>query len=231
MRNPFEYGGIVLGDSFCNREQEKADLSRAIDNGEKLFVYSERRLGKTSLVQSVLRQLPRSHVAAYVELWPTDGEASFITALARAIVTSMTSSGTRLLKLAKELFSGLSPTLSVDDSGQPTLTFGVQRDKDLLPELEQVLAASARIQARGKYRPVVVFDEFQRIAEYDDDLVERRLRSVIQHQPEIPYLISRQPPAYHPIDVPRQRSTALPIGGSLPFEADRGFPLDPVHSP
>ncbi len=54
MRNPFQYGGIVAGDSFCNRGQEKADLLRAMENGEKLFVYSERRLGKTSLVQAVL---------------------------------------------------------------------------------------------------------------------------------------------------------------------------------
>ena len=68
MRNPFRYGGIVLGDAFCNRQQEQADLRRAIENGEKLFVYSERRLGKTSLVQAVLDQLPRSYAAAYVDL-------------------------------------------------------------------------------------------------------------------------------------------------------------------
>ena len=39
-------------------------------------MYSERRLGKTSLIQAVLGQLPRSYAAAYVDLWPTDGEAS-----------------------------------------------------------------------------------------------------------------------------------------------------------
>ena len=188
MKNPFQYGGIVLGDSFCNRERERKDLRRAIENGEKLFVYSERRMGKTSLIRSVLEQLPRSYVAAYVDLWPTDGETSFMTALAKAIATSMTSSGTRLLELAKELFGSLSPSLSVDDAGQPTLTFGVRRDGDLQPALEEVLGAPARIQERGKRRAVVVFDEFQRIAEYDDDLVERRLRSVIQHQPDVTYL-------------------------------------------
>ncbi len=188
MRNPFRYGGIVGGDAFCNREQEKADLLRAMENGEKLFVYSERRLGKTSLVQAVLKQLPRSCVAAYVDLWPTDGEASFVTALARGIAKSMSPSSDRLLKSAKELFSSLSPTLTVDESGKPTLTFGLRRDRDLAPVLEEVLSAPARIHARDKRRPAVVFDEFQRIAEYDDDLVERRLRSVIQHQPDVAYL-------------------------------------------
>ena len=76
MRNPFQYGSIVGGESFCNREQEKADLRRAMESGDKLFVYSERRLGKTSLVRAVLEQLPRSYAAAYVDLWPTDGEAA-----------------------------------------------------------------------------------------------------------------------------------------------------------
>jgi uncharacterized protein len=188
VKNPFQYGGIVAGDSFCNREQERADLRQAIENGEKLFVYSERRMGKTSLVQTVLRQLPDDYVAAYADLWPTDGQTSFVTTLAKAVATSMTSSGKRLLELAKELFGSLSPKLTVDDGGQPTLTFGVARHGDLQPALEEVLAAPARIQARGKRRAVVVLDEFQRIAEYDDDLVERRLRSVIQHQPDVAYL-------------------------------------------
>ena len=187
MRNPFRYGGIVLGEAFCNREREQADLLRAIENGEKLFVYSERRLGKTSLIQAVLDQLPRSTSAAYVDLWPTDGEVSFVIALAKAIAESMATSGSRLLELAKDLFGSLTPSLTVDDAGNPTLTFGVQRDKDLVPVLEQVLAAPARI-SDHKRRAVVVFDEFQRIAEYDSDLVERRLRSVVQRQPDVAYL-------------------------------------------
>ena len=187
MRNPFRYGGIVLGDAFCNRQQEQADLRRAIENGEKLFVYSERRLGKTSLVQAVLDQLPRSYAAAYVDLWPTDGEASFATALAKAVAESMSRSGSRLLQLAKEFFGSLAPSLTVDEAGKPTLTFGLERDRDLVPVLEQVLAAPARI-AGDQRRAVVVFDEFQRIAEYDSDMVERRLRSVVQRQQDVAYL-------------------------------------------
>jgi len=54
MKNPFQYGGVVSGDAFCNRKQEVEDLLRAMENGEKLFVYSERRFGKTSLVRSTV---------------------------------------------------------------------------------------------------------------------------------------------------------------------------------
>lgn len=54
MKNPFEYGGVVSGEAFCNRETEIGDLLRAIENADKLFVLSERRYGKTSLVTMAL---------------------------------------------------------------------------------------------------------------------------------------------------------------------------------
>ncbi|TMP97725.1 MAG: hypothetical protein E6L07_01970 [Verrucomicrobia bacterium] len=57
MRNPFEYGGVVSGEAFCNRQKELADLRRAMENAEKLFVFSERRYGKTSLVHGALGKI------------------------------------------------------------------------------------------------------------------------------------------------------------------------------
>src|SRR5438093_562216 len=98
MKNRFAYGGIVSGEAFCNRQKEKPDLRRAIQNHEKLFVFSERRFGKTSLLQAVLGELPRrSYVGAYGDLWPTDSETAFVSALAKAIAASMTSSVSKLL--------------------------------------------------------------------------------------------------------------------------------------
>jgi len=86
VKNPFEYGGVVSGDAFCNRQKELADLLRAMENGETLFLFSERRYGKTSLVRAALRKLPRKNfISAYVDLWPTDSEAAFVAAIAKAI--------------------------------------------------------------------------------------------------------------------------------------------------
>jgi len=102
LRNPFEYGGVVSGDAFCNRQKEVADLLRAMENAEKLFVFSERRYGKTSLVRAALSKLPRKNfVSAYVDLWPTDSEATFVGAVARAITESMSSSVEKLRETAR----------------------------------------------------------------------------------------------------------------------------------
>lgn len=57
MINPFQYGGIVGPEAFCNRAQELHDLKRAATNGDRLLIYAERRLGKTSLVKHVLDSL------------------------------------------------------------------------------------------------------------------------------------------------------------------------------
>jgi len=189
MKNPFEYGGVVTGDAFCNREAEKTDLLKAIRNDEKLFVFSERRFGKTSLVRSVIAKLPhKDTVSAYVDLWPTDDESSFVTALAKAITSSMTTSVEKLLTTAKELFSSLVPTITLNDEGKPELSFGFSRNVKIDQAIEEVLETADRIANKEKKNVVVVFDEFQQILQYENDLVERKLRSVIQNHRKVAYI-------------------------------------------
>jgi len=189
MKNPFEYGGVVTGEAFCNREKETRDLVRAMENGEKLFVFSERRYGKTSLVRAALRALPRKgFLCAYVDLWPTDSEATFATTVAKAITESMSTSVGKVLETAKKFFGSLSPSVTVDEEGKPVLTFGLGKQARIGLALEEVLETPARIAAKEGPRVVVVFDEFQQILEYESDQVERKLRSVIQDHRLVSYL-------------------------------------------
>jgi len=189
MTNPFKYGSVVTGEAFCNRKGELRDLRRAIENGEKLFVYSERRLGKTSLVRAAIGKLPqRKFIAVYVDLWPTDSETSFATTTAKAISQAVESSAKKMLDTGKMLFTQFVPSVTVDDEGKPTINFGTTVPRKTDVELEEVLKAPATIAARGKHRVAVVFDEIQRILEYESDLVERKLRSIIQHQTDVCYL-------------------------------------------
>ena len=68
MKNPFQYGSVVRGDDFCNRQKEIKELIRAMENSERLFVYSERRFGKTSMIHRALEKLPKQKfIHAYVD--------------------------------------------------------------------------------------------------------------------------------------------------------------------
>jgi AAA+ ATPase superfamily predicted ATPase len=189
MRNPFQYGGVVSGESFCNRTKEAADLRRSVENAEKLFVYSERRLGKTSLIRKVLAELPQEqYLTVYIDLWPTDGETSFVLACAKAFSEAMATNTDKLLHTAKTFFSRLVPSVTANDEGKPIVTFGFDQKRPDVPLLEEVLAMPAKAADKEGKRVVVVFDEFQQILEYESDVVERLLRSSIQHQSDVAYI-------------------------------------------
>ena len=189
VRNPFEYGGVVTGEAFCNRRKELADLLRAMENAEKLFVLSERRYGKTSLIRTALDRLPRrKFISAYVDLWPTDSETTFVAAVAKALTESMSSSVNRLIETAKKFFGNLSPSITIDDDGKPNLSFGLAKHARIEPVLAEVLETPKKIASKNGPRVVVVLDEFQQMLEYGSDRVERMLRSVIQNHHGVSYL-------------------------------------------
>ena len=189
MKNPFQYGGVVAEDAFCNRRKEIEELLRAIGNNEKLFVYSERRLGKTSLIQLVMSKLPKGkYLCVYIDLWPTDGEISFITSAAKAISEAMSTTAGKLLDNARTFFGSLKPQITVDDSGKPIVTFGISRVSKPTLEMDEVLVAPAKIANQRERKVLIVFDEFQQILEYDTDIIERRLRSIIQTHENVSYI-------------------------------------------
>ncbi len=189
MRNPFQYGGVVSGESFCNRTKETVDLRRSVENAEKLFVYSERRLGKTSLIRKVLAELPEEeYLTVYIDLWPTDGETSFVLTCAKAFSEAMATTTDKLLFTAKAFFSRLIPSVSANENGKPVVTFGFDKRRPDVPLLEEVLAMPAKAAEKEGKKVVIVMDEFQQILEYESDTVERLLRSNIQHQPDMAYI-------------------------------------------
>jgi len=189
LRNPFEYGNVVGEKSFCNRKEELEKLKRVFENSERLFLYSERRLGKTSLIKLALYNLPKNtYITAYADLWSTNSEAEFALALAKAVTEAAATATTKLLSLAKNVFGSLSPAVTTDEEGKPQVVFGINKENLNPPALDEVLEAVPNIARQTKKRLVIVLDEFQQIAEYKSDTAERRLRSAIQHHGEIAYV-------------------------------------------
>lgn len=189
MTNPFSYGGVVGNGEFCNRAQELADLKDLISSAGRCFVYAERRMGKSSLILRVLAELPKKQfLPVYIDLWPTDGTLAFATAIARATTAAAETKTTRLLELGKQLFGRLRPSVSLDEMGQPTVEFGVEGRTASKSELSEVLAAPQILAEKTGKIVVMVFDEFQQIAAYEDGLAERQIRSSIQHHHRVAYI-------------------------------------------
>lgn len=189
MKNPFEYGGIVRADAFCNRKNELDLVRRSMENSDNLFMYSERRLGKSSLVLKALSELPKpDYKYAYVDLWPTNSEADFIGVFARAITEAFSSTPQKMFEFSKQFFGSLRPVMSLDDTGKPQIGFGVAKDNPSAYSFDNILEVPQTAAIKFKTKVVVVLDEFQQVLSYESDTAERRLRSAIQKQDQVSYI-------------------------------------------
>ncbi len=189
MLNPFKYAGIVLENNFCNRKKEQEDIIKAIDNSDKLFIYSQRRMGKTSLIKQIINKLSKKdYLAIYIDVWPLVSESAFIKATAKAITESLNSNAQKMAQLAKRFFSQFAPTVSLDEEGKPSVSFGINKFKEEAKELENVLRIPEKYTEMKNKKVVIIFDEFQQVLEYGFDIIERKIRSILQTQNNMCYL-------------------------------------------
>lgn len=191
MKNPFDFGGAVGPAFFCNRTQEIDDLQQMAETARRVLIYGERRVGKTSLVRQVIDRLdPKRYLPIYVDLWPTNSASGFVSQMAEAITRASATSLDKMAQTVRKLFTSLTPSFTIDDSGEVRMEFGYRHSQKEIPGLREVLEAPARLARQGgtkKRRVVVIFDEFQQIAAYKNDEVERLLRSIIQFHEEVAY--------------------------------------------
>lgn len=191
MDNPFRYGELVTGDHFTNRTEELAELEQDLRSGQNVVVMSPRRLGKTSLILTVIARLRKQGVlVAYLDLFGTPTKASFVQALARAVYSGLLSPYQQKLKSIAETFRGLSvtPKLSMGADGTPTLELAPGRSEaDLDRDLEVLLAMPAKIAKDKNKRVVLILDEFQEIVDIDKHLIAR-MRTIFQHQTDVSHV-------------------------------------------
>lgn len=187
MQNPFSYSGIAKGAAFCNRQTEQKELLKYVKASQNVLLYSHRRYGKSSLVfrlfERIKRQRPKIDTLC-VELYGTTSEKDFVT----AILSSLNQIESRLEKLVKMVARAIQSVrleLSLDqDTGIPRVSasFGSGYQQELLTDVMGLLGRLSE-----KRKMVVVFDEFQEIANYKQKGFEKRLRAIIQTHANISY--------------------------------------------
>ena len=86
MANPFVYGEVVPGEAFVDREAELDRLVSDLGNGQKVFLISPRRYGKSSLIRQALESLRRrSALTVDVTVSSYSSYLAFLEGYARAI--------------------------------------------------------------------------------------------------------------------------------------------------
>ena len=194
MKNPFKYGGIVTGPYFADRSAEIKELTREMDNNNRVFLVSRRRFGKTCLLHHLKNRLEKSGtVCTYIDLNAHPDLRSFAGAITSMTIRALESNTDRLLKIFSS-FGKLRPNVEMSmhpDSLKAKLGVDVTGSrKDALEALIEGLAHAGTLAAKKQQKTVVIIDEFSDIEKYDGSTVEKALRSEIQKQEHIGYIFS-----------------------------------------
>jgi uncharacterized protein len=204
MQNPFVYGEVVSAATFVNRVVELDRLIGDLSSGQKIFLISPRRYGKSSLIRQALKSLARGGtLTVEVTVSSFSSYVAFLEGYARALMAAETKWDRARIWLSEAVRSARAevryvpdPTLATPGSGSLSVSFpSVRSDRDVSRLAQEVFALPARL-ATARKRPVVVaLDEFQAIGGFNGGSVEHALRAAVQHQREVGYVFAGSEPS------------------------------------
>jgi len=150
---------------------------------------SPRRYGKTSLIVRALEELKsKGRPTVYVDLFRASSIEEFVDIYAKSLFASIEGGVEKAIRLIKEMLPSLSPEVTIDEEGKPSLSLGLKRAKARY--MEDIFDLPERIAKKRGRRVVVAFDEFQEIAELGGARIEKMLRSYIQTHESVSYLFA-----------------------------------------
>ena len=198
--NPFVYGEVVPAAAFVDRLVELDRLVRDLTAAQKVFLISQRRYGKSSLIRRALAVMSRRQ-ALTVELTVSSFSSyvAFLEGFARAILAAETQwerARTWLRDAIQSARAEVRYSPGAAPLGALTVSFpGVRAGRDISRLAQEVFALPARLAATRRRKVIVALDEFQAIAGFNGGSVEHTLRAAVQHQREVGYVFAGSEPS------------------------------------
>ena len=200
MDNPFVYGEVVPRDAFVDREPELDRLVSDLGNGQKVFLISPRRYGKSSLIHQALDAL-RRRGALTIELTVSSYSSylAFLEGYARAIA-SVESKWDRARTWLTEAIVSTRPEIRYEPKesglGRFSVAFPqVTTTRDLNRLANEVFMLPGKLAGERKRTVVVALDEFQAIDSFNGGSVEHALRAATQRQRQVGYIFAGSEPS------------------------------------
>jgi hypothetical protein len=200
MQNPFVYGEVVPAAAFVDRVAELDRLVADLAAGQKVFLISPRRYGKSSLIRRALAAMDRrGALTVDVTVSSFSSYVAFLEGYARALVAAE-SRWDRARAWLKEVIRSTRAEVrhaqASDPPGTLTVSFpNVKSDRDISRLAQEVFTLPARLADARRRKVVVALDEFQAIGGFDGGSVEHALRAAVQHQREVGYVFAGSEPS------------------------------------
>lgn len=189
IRKTFVYGKAVGGENFTDRKKETERLKTNFGAGVNSIIISPRRLGKTSLVKHVMECIDDTNtLVVFMDIYRCRTEYDFLEMFASTIIASCTTKTEQAIELAKEMILSIKPSISFGwGNAKVNLSLGIEKKSN---PPEEILSLPERIAKKLGKNIVVCIDEFQQIGEMSDSIdIQKRLRSVWQHQEHVSYCL------------------------------------------
>jgi hypothetical protein len=200
MQNPFVYGEVVPVDAFVDRDVELDRLVSDLGTGQKVFLISPRRYGKSSLVRQALTVLARrGALTVDITVSAYSSYVSFLEGYARALAASE-SRWQRARDWLTTVVTSTRPEIRLEPEatgpGRFAVAFPLVRsERDITRLANELFALPGRIAAERKRTVVIALDEFQAIEGFNGGSVEHALRAAAQHQRQVGYVFAGSEPS------------------------------------
>ena len=199
-QNPFVYGEVVPGAAFTDRADELSRLIGDLGSGQKVFLISPRRYGKSSLVRQALAALSRrGALTVEVTVSAYSSYLSFLEGYARALAAVETR-WERARSWLTGAITSTTPEIRFEPEGSGRGRFAVafplaHSERDVSRLANEIFALPGRLADEHKRTVVVALDEFQAVEGFNGGSVEQALRAAAQHQRQVGYVFAGSEPS------------------------------------
>jgi len=200
MDNPFVYGEVVPAGAFIDRVVELDRLVGDLAAGQKVFLISPRRYGKSSLIRQALAAVSRrGALTVDVTVSSFSSYVAFLEGYARALMAAETK-WDRARSWLKEAIRSARTEIRYTPGDSPlgslTVSFpSVKSDRDVSRLAQDVFALPGRLADVRRRKVVVALDEFQAIGEFNGGSVEHAMRAAVQRQRDVGYVFAGSEPS------------------------------------
>jgi uncharacterized protein len=200
MDNPFVYGEVVPAAAFVDRVVELDRLVGDLAAGQKVFLISPRRYGKSSLIRHALTAVARRGMLTIdITVSSFSSYVAFLEGYARALISAETRWDRARTWLRDVVHTARAEVRYAPDAsplGALTVSFpNVRSERDVSRLAQEVFALPGQLAAARRRKVVVALDEFQAIAEFNGGSVEHAMRAAVQHQREVGYVFAGSEPS------------------------------------
>lgn len=187
--NPFVVSGIIPDEYFCDRVNESARLIKSVSNANNMVLISQRRMGKTGLIQHCYNktEIKDQYYTFFIDILATTSLREFTFLLGKAVYEGLIPQSRKMLNTFIQTLKSINGKFGFDPiSGLPTFNLelgDIEHPEFTLEEIFLLLSKSDK-------RCLIAIDEFQQISKYPEKNIEALLRTHIQNSNNLNFIFA-----------------------------------------